>query len=75
MPALLKRSSSHRSDATGRTPSPAIASLIASLETNIGEFHSHVSHREFREFVRDYGRSVEEAWEPIRTNALNGGHR
>jgi len=75
MSVLLKRSSSNRSAADGTTPSPAIASLIASLETNVGQLHANISHREFREFVRDYGRSVEEAWEPIRTSALNGGHR
>jgi hypothetical protein len=71
MPSLFRRTP--RKDDS--LPSESIATLIASLETNMDELRSAVSHREFREFIRDRDRSHEEAWVPIRTAALIEGRR
>lgn len=71
MPSLFRRTPSKEDSSS----SESIAALIASLETNVVELRSAVSHREFREFIRDRDRSHEQAWEPIRTAALAGGRR
>ncbi len=73
MPALFRRAPGEPEPEP--TPSEAMAALIASLETNVGELRAKVSHREFREFIRDSGRSHAEAWAPIRTAARAGGGR
>ena len=54
--------------------SEAVAALIANLESNAEELKT-VSHRAFREYIRDRGRSQVEAWRPIRAAALKNGGR
>lgn len=55
-------------------PSENVAALIANLEANVGELRT-VSHRAFREYIRDQRRARDEAWAPIRHAALNNGAR
>lgn len=73
MPALFRRTP--REPEPEPTPSEAVAALIANLETNVGDLRARVSHREFREFIRDNRRSLDEAWVPIRTAARSSGGR
>jgi hypothetical protein len=58
----------------GRGSAAAVASLLADLENNVAGPQA-VSHRDFRDYIRDRGRAQDEAWVPIRAAARQHGHR
>lgn len=72
MPALFKRNRRDEDDA--QSSSERMAALIANLETSAGEMRA-ISHRQFREYIRDRDRSHDEAWDPIRMAARTANGR
>jgi hypothetical protein len=64
MPALFRRNRRDEEDGY-QGSSKRMAALIADLNTNASEMRA-ISHREFREFIRDRDRSHDLAWDPIR---------
>ena len=64
MPALFRRSRGDEED-DYQGSSDRMAALIANLESNVSEMRA-ISHREFREFIRERDRSHDQAWDPIR---------
>ncbi len=76
MPALFRRSRrDDEDDVEAHASVPSIAALIADhLQAGAGE-EPLLSHREFRAFIRDRGRSQDEALSAIRSAARNSGRR
>ena len=76
MPALFRRSRrDDEDDVEAHIATPSIAALIADhLEAGSSD-ERPLSHREFREYVRDRARSEEEALTAIRTAARHNGSR
>jgi hypothetical protein len=76
MPALFRRSR-RDDDAGDEAPSstPSIAALIADHLEAGADDERPLSHREFREYVRERARSQGEALSAIRTAARNNGRR
>jgi hypothetical protein len=70
MTALLTRNRPASAPAS-EVSAPAIAALIANVQTTADEMRGDVSHRQFRQTVRDRGRSCNQAWAPIRSAALS----
>jgi hypothetical protein len=76
MPALFRWSRrDDDDDVVAHAASPSIAALIADhLEAGSDE-ERPMSHREFREYVRDRGRSQDEVLVAIGNAARRGGRR
>jgi hypothetical protein len=73
MPALFRRSRRDEQDVEAHTAAPSIAGLIVDhLEAGADE-ERRLSHREFREYVRDRARSQDEALSAIREAARHSG--
>ncbi|HWD84518.1 MAG TPA: hypothetical protein VG321_02125 [Solirubrobacteraceae bacterium] len=76
MPALFRRSRrDDDDDVVAHVAPPSIAALIADHLEAGAEDARALSHREFREFVRDRARSQDEAMSAIREAARHSGHR
>jgi hypothetical protein len=80
MPGLFRRSrrddaADAEADVEAHGPSPSIAALIVDHLEAGAEDARALSHREFREFVRDRARSQDEALSAIREAARHSGHR
>jgi hypothetical protein len=73
VPALLKRTLNTQTTITEQEPpSPLVAAVIASVGATAEGLRGELSHREFREQVRAYGRSCDEVLLDIRRAALRG---
>jgi hypothetical protein len=75
MPSILPRAPFRRAEPETEEPLQSVAAVIADLESRVGQSQGDISHREFRELVRERARSHEEAWMPIRNAALGRGLR
>lgn len=77
MPALFRRSRPEDDDVEVHSSSspPSVAALIADHLEAASEEERTLSHREFREYVRDRGRSQDEALSAIRAAARTNGKR
>lgn len=76
MPALFKRSRrDDEGDVEAHASTLSIAALIADHLEAAADEEPVLSHREFREFVRDRGRSQDEVLSAIHTAARHSGRR
>lgn len=73
MPALRPRAS-RNNEPEVQEQLKSVAAVIASLESR-PETSERISHREFRELVREEAESQDEAWLPIRNASLRRGLR
>jgi hypothetical protein len=73
MPAILKRNRT-AVPAQDEQSTVSIATLMANVELSVGALRADkVSHREFREFVRDRAHAEHDAWAPIRSERFSRG--
>jgi hypothetical protein len=76
MPALFKRSRrDDEDDVEAHVSTSALAALIADHLEAAADEQPVLSHREFRESVRDRGRSQDEVLSAIHTAARRSGRR
>lgn len=73
MPALLTKAR-RTSPSEFEDPSEVVASVLANLQSGVGQVPSRISHREFRHLVQQRARTTEtHVWAPVRVAVRGRG--